>query len=212
MFSGLVSAVGEVRALRRRGAGASIEVRCALPGEPLAAGESVAVQGACLTVVAPNQEGFSADLSPETLSRTTLGSLRPGARVNLERSMRFDDRLGGHIVLGHIDETTTAVAVRPSEGFRTVRFALPAAVAGEVARKGSVAVDGVSLTIAALGEGWFEVALIPTTVTGTTLGNVRPGDRVNLETDVLAKYVRRALEGRRPDLETLLSGPSDETG
>jgi riboflavin synthase len=103
------------------------------------------------------------------------------------------------------------VAVRQSEGFRTVRFSLPAAVAGEVAMKGSVAVDGVSLTVAALGEGWFEVALIPTTVAGTTLGNVHPGERVNLETDVLAKYVRRALGERRPGLESLLSGLVDET-
>ncbi|HVN31665.1 MAG TPA: riboflavin synthase [Thermoanaerobaculaceae bacterium] len=212
MFSGLVSAVGEVRALRRRGTGASVEVRCALPGEPLAAGESVAVQGVCLTVVTANPDGFSADLSPETLARTTLGSLRPGAKVNLERSLRLDDRLGGHIVLGHVDATTTVVAARPGDGFQTVRFALPSAVAGEVAMKGSVAVDGVSLTVAALGEGWFEVALIPTTVTATTLGNARPGDRVNLETDVLAKYVRRALAGRRPDLGALLSGLSDETG
>jgi riboflavin synthase len=211
MFSGLVSTLGEVCAVRRRGAGAVIEIRCALPGEPLAAGESVAVQGACLTVVAPGDESFSADLSPETLSRTTLGSLRPGAKVNLERSLRLADRIGGHIVLGHVDATASVVAVRQSEGFRTVRFSLPAAVAGEVAMKGSVAVDGVSLTVAALGEGWFEVALIPTTVAGTTLGNVHPGERVNLETDVLAKYVRRALGERRPGLESLLSGLVDET-
>jgi riboflavin synthase len=211
VFSGLVMGVGEVHGLRRRGGGAVIEVRCALPGEPLAAGESVAVQGACLTVVAPSAEGFSADLSPETLSRTTLGTLRPGARVNLERSLRLDSRIGGHIVLGHVDATTTVVSVRPGDGFQTVRVALPAAVASEVAMKGSVALDGVSLTVAALGEGWFEVALIPTTIAATTLGKVRPGDRVNLETDVLAKYVLRALGGRRPGLERLLTDPGDET-
>lgn len=211
MFSGIVTALGEVRALRHRGRGAVVEVRCALAGEPLAAGESVAVQGVCLTVVVPDGEGFSADLSPETISRTTLGSLRPGARVNLERSLRLDGRIGGHIVLGHVDATTSVAAVVPGDGFQTVRFALPGAVAGEVASKGSVALDGVSLTVAALGEGWFDVALVPTTISHTTLGKLRPGDKVNLETDVLAKYVRRALGGQRPNLESLLSGLADET-
>jgi riboflavin synthase len=211
VFSGLVAALGEVRTLRRRGRGAVVEVRCSLLGEPLAAGESVAVQGVCLTVVAPDSEGFSADLSPETLSRTTLGTVRPGAKVNLERSLRLDGRIGGHIVLGHVDATTSVVAVLPGDGFQTVRFVLPGAVASEVASKGSVALDGVSLTVATLGDGWFDVALIPTTISQTTLGKLRPGDKVNLETDVLAKYVRRAVGGRRPDLESLLSGLSDET-
>lgn len=210
MFSGLVTALGEVRALRRRGVGALLEVRCALAEEPLTSGESVAVQGVCLTVVAPGQEGFSADLSPETLARTTLGGLRPGEKVNLERSLRLDARIGGHFVLGHVDATSSVVAVRPGDGFQTVRFTLSSSVASEVAEKGSVAVDGVSLTVAAVGEGWFEVVLIPTTLTETTLGELRPGEKVNLETDVLAKYVRRTLGGKRPGIAELLAGLTDE--
>jgi riboflavin synthase len=211
VFSGLVTALGEVRALRRRGGGAVIEVRCTLAGEPLVAGESVAVQGVCLTLVAPTADAFSADLSPETLSRTTLGLLRPGSRINLERSLRLDGRIGGHFVLGHVDATVPVVAVRPGDGFRTVRFGLPGSVANEVAEKGSVAVDGVSLTVAGVGGGWFEAALIPATLSATTLGTLRGGEKVNLETDVFAKYVRRALGGTRTGIEALLAGLADET-
>ncbi len=210
MFSGLVTTLGQLHVLRRRGSGGVLEVRCPLPGEPVVAGESVAVQGACLTVVAPGREGFSADVSGETLARTTLGTLRVGAALNLERSLRLDSRIGGHLVLGHVDATTAVVAVRKTDAFLIARFALPTALAPEVADKGSVAVDGVSLTVSALGEGWFEVALVPTTISATTLGALRPGDRVNLETDIIAKYVRRAMGGRRDDLSSLLAGPFDE--
>lgn len=209
MFSGLVLAVGSVRELKRLGAGARIEVTCALPGEPLAEGESVAVQGACLTVVRATADGFEADLSPETLSRTTLGAARPRGRVNLERALRLGDRVGGHLVQGHVDATARVVAVRPDRDFTTVRLSLPGALAPEVAEKGSVAVDGVSLTVARLGAGWFEVALIPATLARTTLGGVRAGDLANLETDVLAKYVRRSMAGARPDIASLLTGPVD---
>ncbi|HVN74989.1 MAG TPA: riboflavin synthase [Thermoanaerobaculaceae bacterium] len=209
MFSGLVSAIGTVRALNRRGGGARLEVACVLPGEPLALGESVAVHGACLTVAGATTGAFEADLSPETLARTTLGALRPGSRVNLERAMRLSDRLGGHLVLGHVDATAAVVSVRPARDYRTVRIALPAALAPEVAEKGSVAVDGVSLTVSRLGGGWFEAALIPATLAGTTLGDVRPGDTANLETDVLAKYVRRVLSGAGPGSVSPMAGFGD---
>lgn len=206
MFSGLVGAVGEVWEVLRSGAGARISVTGSLAGEPLQIGESIAVEGACLTVTRVLDGGFAADVSPETLARTTLGSLRRGTRVNLERALRPADRLGGHLVLGHVDATTTVVAIRPEGAFRRLRFALPAGLAAEVADKGSVAVDGVSLTVAAVGEGWFDVAVIPATLEATTLASLRAGKRVNVETDVLAKYVRRALGGARPDLGTLLEG------
>ncbi len=209
MFSGLIAAVGEVRSVRRQSGGLRLEVRCELPAEPIAAGESIAVQGVCLTAVEPGEGGFAADLSQETVRRTTLGGLRNGDRLNLERSLRLADRIGGHLVMGHVDATTRAVAVRPAQEYRTVRFALPGALAAEVAEKGSVAVDGVSLTVSALDTGWFEVALIPTTLAATTLGALKAGDAVNLETDVLAKYVRRALGGERPGLASLLSGLPD---
>jgi riboflavin synthase len=182
-----------------------------LPGEALAAGESIAVQGVCLTAVTADAQGFAADLSRETLSRTTLGALRAGDKVNLERSLRLDSRIGGHLVLGHVDATCRVVAIRAHDAFETVRFALPGALAAEVAEKGSVAVDGVSLTVASVGERWFEVALVPATLAGTTLGKLRPGDRVNLETDIVAKYVRRVLGGKREDITSLLAGLPDAT-
>ena len=209
MFSGLVGALGEVRGFVRHGRGARLTIACGLAGEPLAAGESVAVQGVCLTVVEPSPSSFTADLSPETLARTTLGGLRAGARVNLERALRASDRLGGHFVLGHVDAAVSVVAIRPGNGFWTMRIALPPRLAPEVAEKGSVALDGVSLTVAAIGQGWFDVVLIPATLAATTLQERRAGDLANLETDVLAKYVRRAVVDAGSGLEEWRTGPVD---
>lgn len=194
MFTGLVEAVGSVRGLRRAGSSARLLVAASWrDGSPPSRGDSVAVDGACLTAVEPDREGFAADLSPETLSRTLLGELRTGDRVNLERAVRVGDRLGGHLVQGHVDAVVRLIAVRPEGGFSRWRFELPPARSREVAEKGSVAVHGVSLTVAAVDHGWFEVALIPETLAATTLGGMRPGSRVHLETDVLAKYVARRL-------------------
>ena len=193
MFSGMIAAVATVRGVTRRGAGARLEIACELAGGPFAPGESVAGDGACLTVAAAVAGGFVADLSPETLARTTLSRLPAGRRVNVERALKLGDRLGGHLVQGHVDATARIAALRPAGEFTTLRVTLPAALAPEIAGKGAIAVDGVSLTVAAVGPGWFEVALVPTTLSGTTLGARRVGDEVNLETDVLAKYVRRAL-------------------
>lgn len=205
MFSGLVAALGSIAATQRVGAGARLAVTCELGGEALRLGESIAVQGVCLTVAQLTRDGFASDLSSETLSRTTLGSVRVGQRVNLERALRLGDRVGGHIVLGHVDAAVPVSAVRPSGEFANVRIALPSSLQPEVAEKGSIAIDGVSLTVSALGAGWFEVVLIAATRTTTTLGELRAGARVNLETDVLAKYARSALAGARPDLASLLS-------
>jgi len=194
MFTGLVESVGTVRGLVRSGAGGRLEVAATWPDDELpCAGDSVAVNGACLTVLGPDGLGFAADLSPETLSRTLLARLRPQDPVNLERAMRPTDRLGGHIVQGHVDAVTRVVSIRDEGGFSRWRIALPPEHAAEIASKGSVALDGVSLTVAAVGEDWFEVALIPETLRATTLGRLRPGASMHLETDVLAKYVARRL-------------------
>lgn len=193
MFSGMIEAVGEVRAVRRAVGGGVIEIVAALSGEPLVVGESVAVAGVCLTV-APLGAGFSAAVSPETLRRTTLGGLGAGSRVNLERSLRLGARVGGHLVLGHVDATTTVLTIRAEGSFRFARLATPPSLACEIATKGSVAIDGVSLTVAAVADGSFEVALVPATLAATTLADVQIGRRVNLESDVLAKYVHQVIE------------------
>lgn len=198
-----------MRGVRPSGGGVRLDVEGALSGEPLSIGESVAVDGVCLTVAELSARGFSADVSPETVSRTTIGRMRTGMRVNLERALRLADRLGGHLVLGHVDATVSVVAVRPMQAFRSLRFALPERLEREVAEKGSVAVDGVSLTVSATGPGWFEVAVIPATLAATTLGSKRVGDPVNLETDVIAKYVRRVLDGSRSGGGGLLAGWGD---
>ncbi len=177
-----------------RGVGARLLVVGSLPGPPVEVGESVAVAGACLTV----EEGASGRLaffcSQETLQRTTLGQLPLGSRVNLERALRLGDRLGGHWVAGHVDARVRVLRRRPEGEGLVLRLELPEDLAPEVAEKGSVAVDGVSLTVTAVGAGWFEVSLVPFTLQATTLGFLRVRSLVNLETDILAKYVRRVVK------------------
>lgn len=193
MFSGLVQAVGVLERRLAQGSGARLEVRGTLPGPPVALGESVAVAGACLTVERVEGGSFTFFCSAETLSRTTLGQLPVGAKVNLERALRVGDALGGHWVSGHVDARVRVLARRVAGEGLVLRVELPGHLAPEVAEKGSVALDGVSLTVARRGRGWFEVALVPYTLEGTTLGMLRVGSVVNLETDLLAKYVRRVL-------------------
>ena len=186
MFTGLVAGTGVIRAL---GDG-RLEVDTPL-GAELAAGDSIAVNGVCLSAVDPTPEGFAADLMPETLRRSSLGPLGPGDEVNLELPLRAGDRLGGHVVQGHVDGTGTVEEVR-EEGFsRIVRVAAARDLLRYVVEKGSIAVDGVSLTVSAVDDDTFEVSLIPETLERTTLGAATPGRTVNLEVDVLAKYVEK---------------------
>jgi riboflavin synthase len=208
MFTGLIETVGTVDALRRSGGGARLKISARWPDREIPEkGDSIAVNGACLTAVEPSATGFAADLSPETLQRTSLGELGSGLAVNLERALKLGDRFGGHIVQGHVDATVQLLSVRPAGGFQTWRLSLHTAQKQEVALKGSVALDGVSLTVADLGADWFEVALIPATLEATTLGALRAGTKLHLETDVLAKYVAQRLGGRGPTaLEEMFGG------
>jgi len=195
VFTGLIETIGTIRSVRRTGHRGRLEVTVVWPDDDIPrTGDSVAVNGACLTVLSPEDGGFAADLSSETLSRTLLGELRPSTPVNLERAVRMGDRLGGHIVQGHVDSIAKIVAIQPEGDFSRWRISLPQPQAPEVAAKGSIALNGVSLTVAALGSDWFEVALIPETLRATALRDLRPGAKVHLETDVLAKYVRRTVE------------------
>jgi riboflavin synthase len=186
VFTGLVAATGKVRSLRD----GRLEVDTALAAE-LSPGDSIAVNGVCLTALDPSADGFAADVLPETLRRTSLGPLADGDEVNLELPLRAGDRLGGHVVQGHADGTGTVEAVR-EEGFsRVVRIAAPAELLRYVVEKGSIAVDGVSLTVSAVDDSAFEVSLIPETLERTTFGSAAPGRTVNLEVDVLAKYLEK---------------------
>lgn len=199
MFTGLIEAVGSVERLTRSGAAARLQVVVNWPdGDLPTTGDSIAVDGACLTAIEPTSRGFAADLSPETLERTLLRAARSGQPVNLERALRVGDRLGGHIVQGHVDGVVRILSIQTESGFQRWRMSLPAEHAREVAAKGSVALNGVSLTVAGLGRDWFEVALIPTTLEATSLGKLRTGAELHLETDVLAKYVARQLGGAPP--------------
>jgi riboflavin synthase len=200
VFTGLVSASARVAARRTSPGGAVLSVERPPAYADAALGESIAVSGVCLTVVPPlDPKTLTFDVSPETLARSTLGGLAPGARVNLERALLASDRLGGHVVAGHVDGTAEVLGVAKAGDSWTFTFGLPPALARYAVEKGSIAVDGVSLTIAALGEGSFDVAVIPHTFAETTLGDRRAGDRVNLEVDILGKYVERLLAARLGD-------------
>ena len=181
-----------MRALTGSGAGRDLVVTADFAGQ-LTLGESVAVNGACLTVVERDAESFRFQVGPETLLRTNLGELRPGDRVNLERSLRAGDRLGGHWVQGHVDGVGRVDQRLPEGEWETVWFRCPSELTMQMVPKGSIAVDGISLTVVAVERERFSVALIPHTLAVTTLGVMKPGDAVNLETDILAKYVQRAL-------------------
>jgi len=195
MFTGLISDIGVVERITPRAGGVRLVIRPgSLPVEELALGESVANSGACLTVVERGGGLVGFDAVPETLARTIIGGWRPGTRVNLERALRLSDRLGGHLVAGHVDAVGEVLARKPEGQGARLTISLPPALAPLVAEKGSVAIDGVSLTVASAGRDRFEVALIPETLARTTLGEATPGRLVNLEADVVARHVARLRE------------------
>lgn len=191
MFTGIVEELGEVLAVDVADDSARLAVQGQVVTSDAGHGASIAVNGVCLTVVDVRDATFTADVMLETLERSTLGGLKPGDPVNLERAVRPSDRLGGHIVQGHVDGVDEVQNRTPGEKWDIVRIGLPQRLARYVAEKGSIAVDGVSLTVSAVAADWFEVSLIPTTLELTTLGLRKPGDWVNLEVDVIAKYIER---------------------
>ena len=200
MFTGIVEEIGEVAAIEPRGDSAVLSIRARKIADDLSHGASIAVNGVCLTVVGwrgDAQVDVDFDVMGETLARSVIGSLRVGDPVNLERAARVDARLDGHVVQGHVDGTGAVLSRTAGDAWESVRFTLPPQLARYVAEKGSIAVDGVSLTVTAVGDDWFEVGLIPETLRATILGTKQAGDPVNLEVDVLAKYVARLMETRR---------------
>ncbi|QXJ25341.1 riboflavin synthase [Actinomadura graeca] len=197
MFTGIVEELGEIVAIEHHGDSAVLAVRGPLVTKDAVHGASIAVSGVCLTVVDVKGEVFTADAVKETLDRSSLGGLGPGAKVNLERPLRLSDRLGGHLVQGHVDGVGEIVSREPGERWDVVTVSLPPGLSRYLVGKGSITVDGVSLTVVEAGGDRFSVALIPTTLSLTTLGHKKPGDPVNLEVDVVAKYVERMI-GDRP--------------
>ncbi len=198
MFTGIIEEMGEVLAVETLTDGARLRIRGGALIDGARVGESIAVSGVCLTMVSLAPGEFAADLAAETLRRTTIGGLQPGDPVNLERPLRLDDRLGGHIVQGHVDGVGTISAVAPQGDGIWMEIAPPPPLLLYIAEKGSVAIDGISLTVAKVLDGErFAVALIPHTLAVTTLGRRSAGDRANIEVDILAKYVERLVEGVR---------------
>lgn len=194
MFTGLIQGVGRLQQREPRGGDARLRIGLgALPAGDITLGESIAVNGTCLTVVAFDTGTFDADASNETLALTTLGTLPIGAPLNLERALRADERLGGHLVSGHVDGVGKVLAIEADARAQRWRFAAPAALRRYIAKKGSICIDGTSLTVNEVGDGGFEVALVPHTVANTAFATTRVGDPVNLEVDMIARYVERLL-------------------
>lgn len=194
MFTGLIEETGRVAAAEASAEGIRLWIASSVVIEDARVGDSIACDGCCLTVVALAEGRFAVEAVPETLRRTTLGEWKPGDRVNLERSLRFDQRLGGHLVQGHVDAVGEVLAVSAEGGGRRITFGLPAEIERFVAMKGSLAVDGVSLTVAALAAGRCEIAYIPHTLSVTSSADYAAGRRVNLEVDLMARYLSRMLE------------------
>lgn len=215
MFTGIIEELGEIVAVDLTDDAARITVRGPLAVSDAKHGDSISVSGVCLTVIDQDTETFTADVMAETLAMSTLDGVQPGRTVNLERAAQVGDRLGGHIVQGHIDGTARVLAVTDGSAWRVVRLSLDPEHAPLVARKGSIAIDGVSLTVSDVGggidDGWFEVSLIPETLTATTLGDRVVGDLVNIETDILARHVERMLglgyAGRETVLPSSIAAP-----
>jgi riboflavin synthase len=193
MFTGIIEELGRVRSIEKRGEGVRIRIEAPLVTQGTAEGDSIAVNGVCLTAIALDQNSFAADGSRETLDRSTLGMLRAGSPVNVERAVTPTTRLGGHIVQGHVDARGTFQGATEAGGSWTVRIGFPRKMARYLVYKGSVTVEGISLTVAALAEDYFEIAVIPKTWQMTNLSSLRPGDPVNLEADIIAKYVERIM-------------------
>jgi riboflavin synthase len=196
MFTGIIEELGRVREVEKRGEDARIVIEARLVTEDIHEGDSIAVNGVCLTALDVKQTSFAADVSRETLNRSTLGRLQAGTPVNLERSVTPATRLGGHLVQGHVDARGKFLSVESHGGSWTVRIAYPPEIARYLVFKGSVSVEGISLTIANLTDDYFEIAIIPKTWEVTNFSQLRPGDEVNLEVDVIAKYVERLLDHR----------------
>ncbi len=197
MFTGLVATLGRVRAIRRAASAARLTIESDLPVGSMRDGESVAVDGVCLTVARRSGRSFESDVVAETLSRTTLSRLEVGDRVHLERALALEDRLGGHLIQGHVDAVAQVRSLTRRGGDVRLRVAIPGGLRRYVAAKGSIALHGVSLTVAALDRGGLTVALIPETLARTKLGSVKPGDGLNVEVDLIARYLEGLLGARR---------------
>ena len=198
MFTGIVEELGTVAGIEDQGDALRLTIHAEHVLADAGLGDSISVNGCCLTVAQRDGDTWTADVMQETLDKTSLYGVRPGDRVNLERAVTADKRLGGHIVQGHVDATGSVVRREPSEHWELVEISLPVELSRYLVDKGSITVDGVSLTVVSAGEDRFSVSLIPETLARTTLGTKQPGDPVNLEVDVIAKYVERLLDHRQP--------------
>ena len=194
MFTGLIEDIGTVVSFSRRGAAGVLTISTALPVREIALGDSIAVNGVCLTATSCAGTAVTFDVSPESLSCTTLGALKTGGKVNLERAMRLGDRMGGHIVTGHVDCIARLARISEVSGNHILEFTLPPETARYLIAKGSVAIDGISLTVNRAGTSDFSVNIIPLTRTATTLAGLKVGDAVNIETDIIGRYVERLLQ------------------